>query len=157
MSELFKVFINCSRLRNSGTHSFSPMFPHSLLRSPHEFLLISLVPLGSPMHVNPWTVLLMLDSRILGWQACLCRPSGLSWSGVSSDKLVFDSLPVFLTLVLSVQGSFLQIVVGRPCLFLTCHWFLAVFCRAKTSCARILVSQMFFQHLVTGGVHLPFV
>ena len=66
MSDLFKVFINCSRLRNSGTHSFSPMFPHSPFRSPHEFLLIILVPLGSSIHVNSWTVLLVLDSSVPG-------------------------------------------------------------------------------------------
>ena len=49
------------------------------------------------MHVNPWTVLLMLDSRILGWQACLCRPSGISWwvCHLTISSLT-HSLPVFL-------------------------------------------------------------
>ena len=117
---------------------------------------MSLVPLGSPMHVNPWTVLLMLDSRILGWQACLCRPSGISWwvCHLTISSLT-HSLPVFLDFG-SVSPGLLLADCGWTAmsLFLTCHWFLAVFCRAKTSCARILVSQMFFQHLVTCGVHL---
>ena len=116
---------------------------------------MSLVPLGSPMHVNPWTVLLMLDSRILGWQACLCRPSGISWwvCHLTISSLT-HSLPVFLDFG-SVSPGLLLADCGWTAMspFLTCHWFLAVFCRAKTSCARILVSQMFFQHLVTGGVH----
>ena len=96
----------------------------------------------------------------LGWQACLCCPSGLSLTGVSFDKLVFDSLyacsPWHWFCQSRAASSHsdcgwtamsyfdMSMVLGR---------FLIL---SRQFCAMFLVSQMLIQHLVPGGVHLSF-
>ena len=91
----------------------------------------------------------------VGRLACVTRQVSPGRVCHLTSSSLTHSLPVFLDFG-SVSPGLLLADCGWTAmsLFLTCHWFLAVFCRAKTSCARILVSQMFFQHLVTGGVHL---
>ena len=92
---------------------------------------------------------------LVGRLACVARQVSPGRVCHLTSSSLTHSLPVFLDFG-SVSPGLLLADCGWTAmsLFLTCHWFLAVFCRAKTSCARILVSQMFFQHLVTGGVHL---
>ena len=92
---------------------------------------------------------------LVGRLACVARQVSPGRGCLLTNSSLTHSLPVFLDLVLSVQGFFSQIVVGRPCLFLTCHWLLADFCRVKTSCARISVSQMFFSILSLVGSISP--
>ena len=90
----------------------------------------------------------------VGRLACVTRQVSPGRVCHLTSSSLTHSLPVFLDFG-SVSPGLLLADCGWTAMspFLTCHWFLAVFCRAKTSCARILVSQMFFQHLVTGGVH----
>ena len=118
---------------------------------------MSLVPLGSPMHVNPWTVLLMLDSRILGWQACLCRPSGISWwvCHLTISSLT-HSLPVFLDFG-SVSPGLLLADCGWTAmsLFLTCHWFLAVSVVPRQVVPEFWLVRCFFSILSLVGSISP--
>ena len=75
---------------------------------------------------------------LVGRLACVARQVSPGRGCLLTNSSLTHSLPVFLDLVLSVQGFFSQIVVGRPCLFLTCHWLLADFFLFKTSLCQIV-------------------
>ena len=54
---------------------------------------------------------------LVGRLACVARQVSPGRGCLLTNSSLTHSLPVFLDLVLSVQGFFSQIVVGRPCLF----------------------------------------